>query len=65
MLKLNGNPININQGQTLQNILDAAGFNPEQVVAELNGIIVDRRQYVVTLLNDGDVLEVVTFVGGG
>ena len=38
---------------------------PERVVVELNGSIVKRPQWREVRLQDGDVLEIVRFVGGG
>ena len=32
---------------------------------EINGEIVPKAQYANTLINDGDIIEVVSFVGGG
>jgi thiamine biosynthesis protein ThiS len=34
-------------------------------VAELNMNIVQKNDYLTTILKDGDKLEVVTFFGGG
>lgn len=35
------------------------------VVVEINGTIIQREQYGQILVNAGDVLEIVHFVGGG
>lgn len=37
----------------------------EQVAVEHNGAVVRRAQRKDTLLKDGDVVEIVTLVGGG
>ena len=50
---------------TLLQIIRAFRFKPERVVAELNGQIVDKKDYNETRLNDNDKLELVQFVGGG
>jgi thiazole synthase len=41
------------------------GLQPEKVAVELNGTIVPRSMLAETALGDGDVLEIVHFVGGG
>ena len=64
MIKLNGSPVEA-AGRTLAGCLAEAGFDPERVAVERNGEIVPRRLYGETVLADGDVLEVVGFVGGG
>jgi sulfur carrier protein len=37
----------------------------KHVITELNGAIVPSDQWAQTTLQDGDALELVTFVGGG
>ncbi len=37
----------------------------DHVIAELNGEIIKSQQWDKVLLSDGDVLELVTIVGGG
>lgn len=41
------------------------GFEPKNVVAELNRAIVEREKWEHTTLRDGDILELISFVGGG
>lgn len=41
------------------------GLNPKQVAIEKNREIVPRSTYENEPLTDGDVIEVVAFVGGG
>ena len=41
------------------------GFKTEVLAVELNGRIVKKADYAVTTLCDGDIVEIVSFVGGG
>lgn len=41
------------------------GLDPRKVAVERNLEIVPRSTYARALLNDGDRLEIVQFVGGG
>jgi len=41
------------------------GFKPQLVVVELNGAIINPKDWISTKIKDGDCLEVVTIVGGG
>lgn len=41
------------------------GYDPRLVALELNGDILHRQHWSATCLQDGDVIEVVTIVGGG
>ena len=45
--------------------LEELGFSAGRIAVERNGEIVPRNRYGETLLADGDVLEIVSFVGGG
>ena len=40
-------------------------LNPAKVAVELNLEIVARSAYAVTVLRDGDRVEIVHFIGGG
>lgn len=64
-ITMNGKPLEIDGDITLAGLLAGRGVNPQRVVVELNRRIVPREEYPSTLLAGGDVLEVVTFVGGG
>jgi sulfur carrier protein len=35
------------------------------VIVEHNSEIIDKEEYTKTVINDGDVFEIVHFVGGG
>lgn len=52
-------------GVTLRDFLLSAGLNPERVIVELNDELVPGPRWEETVLNDGDRLLAVTFVGGG
>ena len=42
-----------------------SGYDLMRVAVELNGEILPKSEYENTNLNDGDSVEVVSFVGGG
>lgn len=64
MLQINGVSLDM-AGKTLAEYLEAAGYDPRLVAVERNDEIVPRARYGETVLRDGDVVEVVTFMGGG
>lgn len=64
MVTVNGKNIDI-AGKSLSEYLAEAGYCTERIAAELQGEIVPKSRYDETILKDGDVLEVVSFVGGG
>ena len=64
MVKINGTELDI-AGQTVAQYLETADYVRSRVAVELNGEIVPKADYDSTVLNDGDAVEVVSFVGGG
>ena len=50
---------------SIARLLEELKIRPGRVVVELNRSIVSREIYTSTNLNEGDVLEIVHFVGGG
>ncbi|MBP5719117.1 MAG: sulfur carrier protein ThiS [Abditibacteriota bacterium] len=52
-------------GKTIAEYLVEKGYNPERVVAEKNLEIIPKSAYGETLIEDGDSLEILNFVGGG
>ena len=69
MIQVNGTPVAIAAGKTLQEYLDTTDYIPTRIAVERNGEIVPKAQYGAVTLEDGDtlddVIEVVSFVGGG
>ena len=64
MVKVNGTELDI-AGKTVSDYLVATDYDPKRIAVERNGGIVFKSQYAVTVLEDGDSLEIVSFVGGG
>jgi thiamine biosynthesis protein ThiS len=50
---------------TLAALVAKLGMKPDRVAVELNRDIIPRDRWAATLLQEGDRLEVVHFVGGG
>lgn len=53
------------QARTLADVLERLGLGGSAVVAEVNGLIVQRESFTQTSLRNGDTIELVRFVGGG
>lgn len=64
MIKVNGECLDMD-GKVLSDYLAGTKFDPARIAVEKNGQIVPKRLYAETVLEDGDVLEIVSFVGGG
>ena len=67
-LKINGKNKTFNNCDEeflLESLITHLGYQPQLVVVELNGEIINPQEWINTRINDGDCLEVVTIVGGG
>ena len=65
MIIVNGKEINLTEDTTVAEYLEQNQYQVKRIAVELNGDILPKYSYSDTMLNDGDRLEVVTFVGGG
>ena len=52
-------------GKTVVDIINEMDIDIRTIAVELNEEIVSKADYDSTTLKEGDVLEVVSFVGGG
>ncbi len=64
MVTINGEQVNA-AGKTVADYLAEAGYTTAYVAVERNREIVPRAAYGEAVLEDGDVVEIVRFVGGG
>ena len=64
MVKVNGVEMDI-AGKTVKEYLSTTNYDPKRIAIERNDDIVFKSQYDATILEDGDTLEIVSFVGGG
>lgn len=65
MVTINGKEREILSGTTVEQMLRANGFTLERIAVEKNGRILRKAEYAAEVVQDGDVYEVVSFVGGG
>jgi thiamine biosynthesis protein ThiS len=64
-LKINGEDVENIKAVTVQELLEDLKITVGRVAVEVNMVIVRRTEYEQFRLNDGDVIEIVNFVGGG
>jgi sulfur carrier protein len=62
---VNGEPLELPEGLTVAMLLQHLGVRAERVAVERNGEVVKQARHGEQKLASGDVLEIVTFVGGG
>lgn len=64
MVTINGTPVEAD-GLRLTEYLENEGLMAKRIAVELNEEILPKAEYEDCVLKDGDVLEIVSFVGGG
>jgi thiamine biosynthesis protein ThiS len=64
-IRLNGEPHEIGGPVTISALLAELNIDSRRVAVEHNLIVVKRDRYASTLIQAGDEVEIVNFVGGG
>jgi thiamine biosynthesis protein ThiS len=62
---VNGQPRTVPAGTTVAGLIVALGLGDRRIAVERNREVVPRVHHASTVLDAGDRLELVTFVGGG
>lgn len=65
MIKVNGTMEDMEISVTVREYLEQKNYRTDRIAVERNGEIVPKSRYEDTVLQDGDCLEIVSFVGGG
>ena len=63
-LMVNGEPMETDAADVAA-LVDALGLTGQAVAVEVNREVVPKRQHGEVTLREGDVVELVTLVGGG
>lgn len=64
-MKLNGEIMELAAPISLQTLLQEKGYDGLRIAVECNGEIIPKTTYSETMIRNEDILEVVSFVGGG
>jgi thiamine biosynthesis protein ThiS len=64
-IRLNGEPFELASPLTIAELLARLDIDSRRVAVEHNLVVVRKAAYESTIVNDGDEVEVVNFVGGG
>ena len=65
MIRVNGEEFPLRSGMNVRELIEEMDFDETKIAVEYNGEILSKSDYEKTVLKEGDVLEVVSFVGGG
>lgn len=64
-IKVNGENKQFDQSITVANLVAQMGFTNKRIAVERNEEIVPKGMHENTMIEDGDVLEIVQAIGGG
>lgn len=64
-VRVNGTDRDVKAGTTVRALVEEMGMGAQAVAAEVNKELVPRRKHEETVLKEGDVVELVSLVGGG
>ncbi|MBI5375810.1 MAG: sulfur carrier protein ThiS [Candidatus Schekmanbacteria bacterium] len=64
-LKINGELKEFSGELTVYALLESLGIAGKQVAVELNREVIKKEDYMSVSLKDGDIVEIIHFVGGG
>ncbi len=62
---INGRSRLVAEGESIGKLLDILALARSGIAVEVNRVLVKKDQYDACRLRHGDVVEIVTFVGGG
>ena len=65
LVTVNGEKRELEDGLSVAAFLRALALDPAKIAVERNAGIVSRSRFDATILQTGDQLEIVHFVGGG
>jgi sulfur carrier protein len=64
-LTLNGEPRQVRDGLTVAELVSDLGLRARRIAVEINLDVLARDDFERRALRDGDVVEIVQFIGGG
>lgn len=64
-ISVNGIKQDVPSEQCLLDLLKHLEISPKQIAVEINLTVINTEAYHVTTLNEGDKIEIISFIGGG
>lgn len=65
IIKLNGEPFELDAPRTVSQLLAQLDIDARRVAVEHNLTVLKRHAFETTEIHEGDEVEIVNFVGGG
>ncbi|MCD6461435.1 MAG: sulfur carrier protein ThiS [Thermoplasmata archaeon] len=65
MIKVNGRPMEWQEGMTVKDVLDAMGFTFPMIVVKIDGVVVRREDFATKEVPDGAEVSAIHLISGG
>ncbi len=64
-MRFNGSERKLDFQVNLKSFIEEQKYDILKIAVEINGVIIPKSQYESVMISDDDVVEIVSFVGGG
>ncbi len=64
-ITLNGEPKDLDKAMTVRKLIEHLAIEPQAMAVEVNKKIIRKDEFDTIYVDNGDRVEIVTFVGGG
>ncbi|MBP7222368.1 MAG: sulfur carrier protein ThiS [Sedimentibacter sp.] len=65
MIKLNNRDFPWEEGLTIEKIMEIKKYTFSKIIVKVNGNHIEKEEYASTIVNDGDVVEIIHLLAGG
>lgn len=64
-IQVNGKKMSLDESISLEELVKRMDHDKRRIAAEVNLEIIDKEHYGSVMLKEGDIVEIVSFMGGG
>lgn len=65
VIRVNGKEKFLENSLSILNFIKYCDLDGDKIIVEHNSVIIPQEKWAEVLINDADVIEIVSFVGGG
>lgn len=65
IIKLNGRDFHWEDGLTIAGIIEKKNFTFPKIIVKLNGQHIEKEEYEISLVKDGDNVQIIHLLAGG
>lgn len=65
IIKLNNRDFPWEEGLTIEKIMEIKKYTFSKIIVKVNGNHIEKEEYASTIVNDGDVVEMIHLLAGG